>query len=308
LVKLAPQQIKKLYEFIGEIPPLEVTENEISRILVKLEKKFTPYYLQEEKIDNFNFEKNRNILVVDDLEVSLFQLTSLLSKSGYNSFIARTVEEAKDIYKKKDFDYIFVDLFLPEPENGLNLVEEIKNNEQTVINNTKIIVISGSENKKLINQCFSKGADEFICKNKEWHIQILTLLRKFEEIKRGSTAEIKTIIEDEENKIASIKIKNLFKTGIIDDLKREAVNLILSGYNNIVLDLENLNITSPEILNVIVYIFKYSNSNGGSLKLCNVSNVISDALSFVFLDGVIPMFKDKKTALQDFYSKDYKEV
>ncbi|HSA06899.1 MAG TPA: response regulator [Candidatus Gastranaerophilales bacterium] len=308
MVKLAPQQIKKLYEFIGEIPPLEVTENEISRILVKLEKKFTPYYLQEEKIDNFNFEKNRNILVVDDLEVSLFQLTSLLSKSGYNSFIARTVEEAKDIYKKKDFDYIFVDLFLPEPENGLNLVEEIKNNEQTVINNTKIIVISGSENKKLINQCFSKGADEFICKNKEWHIQILTLLRKFEEIKRGSTAEIKTIIEDEENKIASIKIKNLFKTGIIDDLKREAVNLILSGYNNIVLDLENLNITSPEILNVIVYIFKYSNSNGGSLKLCNVSNVISDALSFVFLDGVIPMFKDKKTALQDFYSKDYKEV
>ena len=302
MTKLTPEQIIKLYEFIGEIPPEKATVNDISRVLVEIEKKFTPYYWQEHKIDDFNFQNNRNILVVDDLEVSLFQLTKLLSKSGYNSFISRTCEEAKDVYKKHDFDYIFLDLFLPDPEDGISLLEEIRNQEKTNRNNTRIIVISGSEDKKLINQCFTKGADDFICKNEGWHKKVLDKLRSFDEIKRGPSPEIKTVIEDEENKIALIKVKNIFKEGVIDDIKREAVNLSLSGYNKLILNLENVNITSSEVLNVIVYIFKYCNNQGGSLKLCNVSNALSEALSYVFLDGVIPIYIDKQAALKDFYS------
>ncbi len=302
MAKLTDPQVVKLYELIGETPPADITENDVSRVLVELEKKITPYYPQKQNADDLAFEKNKNILVIDDLEVSLFQLTKLLSKAGYNSFIARTVDEAVDNYKKHNFNYVFVDLFLPEPEDGIELLERIKNNDKTKLNNTKMIVISGSDDKKLINECFVKGADDFICKTENWHIKILEKLRSFDEIKRGSAPEIKSVIEDDENKIASITIKNIFKAGVLDDLKREAVNLCLSGYNKIVLDLKSVTTTGPEILSVIVYIFKYCNNHGGTLKLCNVSNAVSDSLSYVFLDGVIPMFADKQAALRDFYS------
>jgi len=300
LVEFTQQQIIKLYEFVGKIPPGNVTENDISQVLVEIEKKFTPHYWKEKHIEDFKFENNKNVLVVDDLEVSLFQLTKLLSKSGYNSYIARTGDEARDIYKKQAFDYIFLDLFMPEAENGISLLEEIKGLQKTIANNTKIIVISGSDDKKLINQCFEKGADDFICKTAEWHIKILDKLRNFDEIKRGPSPEIKTIIENGENKIVSIKIKNIFKSGVMDDLKRESVNLALSGFSNIILDLENVNSTTPDVLNVIVYIFKYCNNKEGALKLCNVNNSVNESLSYIFLDGVIPVFTDKNAAVMDF--------
>ncbi len=308
MVNFTDQQIVKLYEFIGEVPPEKITENEISRVLIEIEKKFTPYYWQKQKVDDFNFQNNRNVLVIDDLEVSLFQLTKLLSKSGYNSFIARSCEEARDAFKKHNYDYVFLDLFLPEPEDGITLLEEMKKQEKIRLSDTKVIVISGSDDKKFINECFVKGADDFICKTEEWHKKVLEKLRNFDEIKRGPIPEIKTVIEDEENKIASITIKNIFKVGVIDDIKREAVNLSLSGYSKLILDLKNVNVTSTDVLNVIVYIFKYCNNQGGSLKLCNVSNAVSESLSYVFLDGVIPMFADKNAALKDFYSVANSEV
>jgi len=308
LVELTPQQIAKLYEFIGIIPPKIVTENDISHILIEIEKKFTPISLQEKNTDKPDIENNEKILVIDDLEVSLFQLTKLLSKSGYNMFVARNTEEAKDLYKKHDYDYVFLDLFLPEPEDGINLLENIKSIDKTTLNNTKIIVISGSDDKKLINQCFVKGADDFISKTDGWHKKILDKLRCFSEIKRGPMPGLKTIIEDEKSKIATIKIKNIFKPGVIDDLKKESINLLLSGYNNLILDLENVLVTNPEVLNVIVYIFKYYSSHSGAIKLCNVSTAVSESLSYVFLDGIIPLHSDKLSALNDFYETTGNEV
>ncbi len=300
MVKITPEQINKLYEFIGETPPDVVTTEDLSVVIIKLEKKLTPYYLEE--IENTSIKTDKNVLVIDDLEVSLFQLSKLIAKSGYKSFIARTTYEALDLYKKQDFDHIFLDLFLPEAEDGLHLLEELLKINKAKNKDSKIVIISGSEDKDLINKCFEKGAFDFIPKNKSWHIKILDTLRRLDEIKRGPSPEIKTTIEDEEQKIAYIKVKNIFKTGIIDDLKREALNLAGSGYKNLILDFENITTTNSEILNLIVNIFKICNQNKGTLKLCNVHPSLTEALSFVFLDGVIPIFNSKQTALDDFYA------
>ncbi len=303
LVKLTPQQIVKLYELIGEVSPQDVTEKDISRVLVEMERRFTPYYPDKDKTNDINETNNKNILLVDDLEVSLYQLTKLLTKSNYNTYIARTSQEAKDIYKKHNFDYVFLDLFIPEPEDGFKLMEELKSFEQTTKNDTKIIIISGSDDKNHINECFTRGADDFIGKTEEWHIKILNKLRDFDEIKRGTNSGIKTTIEDEDNKIVSIKIKNIFKTGVVEELKREIVNLSLTGFNKLIFDLEDVTVESSEILNIIVYAYKFSNSQGGSLRLCSVNNSISDALSYIFLDKVIPIFTNKEAALKDFYER-----
>lgn len=299
MVKLTQDQIKKLYEFIGEAPPEKIDEQDISSVLIKIEKKLTPYYVQG--VQNKDIKENKNILLIDDLEVSLFQLSKLISKSGYTAFIARTHDEAVDLYKKHDFYHIFLDLYMPEAEDGLNLLDELINFEKTRQNDVKIVIISGSEDKNLINKCFEQGAFDFITKKQDWHISVLDTLRRLDEIKRGPAPEIKTTIEDKQKGIASIKVKNIYKAGVIDDLKRETLNLAASGYSNLVLDLDSVTNDSPEVLNLIVHIFKTCRQNNGNLKLCNLHSSLSESLSFVFLDGVIPVFTDKNNAVEDFY-------
>lgn len=303
MINLTPEQAERLYDFIGEAPPEEISEGDISRVINEIEKLLMPYSGQCKNIDGLNIKHNKNVLVVDDLEVSLFQLSKLLAKSGYNACVARTRIEAEDLYKKHNFDYVFLDLFLPDVENGIDLLQKLKSFDKTSYNKTRIIVISGTEDKALINECFEQGADEFIGKTESWHMAILEKLRNFNEINRGPSPEIKTIIENEEHKIALIKIRNILKQGVLDDLKREAINLSLLGYNRLILDMENVHSPSPEILNTIVFIYKHYNSAGGCVNLCNLSNKINEAFSYIFLDGVIPVFKDREAALNDFYER-----
>lgn len=298
MYQLTTEQINKLYELLDEIPPENIHEHDISELLCRLEKKLTPHHTP--KCNLTDIKNKKKVLVADDLEVSLLQLTKLLSKSGYDSFVARNYAEALDNFKKQDLHCVFLDLFFPDAEDGLKLLEEIKNSQKTIDNDIKIIIISGTDDKKLINKCFEKGAFDFITKSQDWHIKVLNVLRKLDELKRGPVPEIKTFIENEEKGIASIKIKNLFKSGVVDDLKRETLNLANSGCSNLILDFENINSTNPEILNIIVQIFKTCRQNNGCLKLCNTNKELTESLSFVFLDGVIPTFNNKEEAIDDF--------
>ncbi|UKI42434.1 MAG: hypothetical protein L6V95_05820 [Candidatus Melainabacteria bacterium] len=47
------------------------------------------------------------VLIADDLELSLYQLTKLFNKIGINPLVARNINEANDLLKKHTFDYIF---------------------------------------------------------------------------------------------------------------------------------------------------------------------------------------------------------
>ena len=86
-------------------------------------------------------KNNPSVLIADDLELSIHQLTILLNKCGYNVYIARNTAEAKDHYKKKSFPYVILDLFLPDSEDGFNLIKFIKNSEASIANDTKIIIV-----------------------------------------------------------------------------------------------------------------------------------------------------------------------
>jgi anti-anti-sigma factor len=300
MIELTREQVDKLFEFIEEKPPVNITCRDISRVLIEIERKITPYY-SEHCEDEDEIKSSKNVLVIDDLEVSIFQLKTLLLKSCYNAVIARSAEEALDIYKKQNFDYVFLDLFLPEPEDGFNLLEEFKKFDKTAVNKTKIIIISGSDDNTLINQCFVLGAYDFIGKTNEWHKKILNRLRQFDEIKEGPIPDVKTTLEDEKNLIASIKIKNINKQGVIENLKREALSLSNAGYSKIILDLENISTVDAKILNLLVSIYKSCKKNNGDLKLIHVNPSVNESLSYVFLDGLISILSSKKAALEDFY-------
>jgi anti-anti-sigma factor len=298
MLNLNKEQISQLFNLAGQNVPKNPTSDEISRILIEIERRISPECIQTQTWANFL--NDVNVLLVDDLELSVYQLNKLLTSCGYNLTVARSVEEALDYYKKQSFQYVLVDLFLPNPEDGLHLIDAINNSEKTKKDNTKIIVISGSDDKKLIEECFSKGANEFVGKSTDWHKKILQHIGNLEVQKYGSVAEVFTRIEDAEMKIASITLSNLYKNDVIETLNREIQILINTGYVNLILDLEKVKNLDSAGLNIIVYAYKSCSDKNGILKLCGVNNAVNDSLSYVFLNNLIAVFKDKDGALFDF--------
>ena len=126
-MELNDKQLKKLLEladFNSENYELSnISSEDISKALINIEQKLS--YFDLVSLDNI--KSNFNILIVDDLELSIFQLTKLLNKIGVVPSIARSANEALDLINKKTFDYILVDLFLPNYTDGLELMQKIQN-------------------------------------------------------------------------------------------------------------------------------------------------------------------------------------
>ena len=165
---------------------------------------------------------------------------------------------------------------------------------------TKIIVISGTDDKRLISECFVKGANEFIEKTPEWHKNILRHIRLLESQKHGNNMEIVSNIEEKERKIVSIEVNNLHRDYVAQELEKELLTHINSGYYNVIIDMKNVfNITSKGI-NTLISGFKICSENGGEFKLCNVRTSVNEALSYIFLDNALQIHKDKESALNSF--------
>jgi len=294
MINLSKDQIEQLFNLVGNEVPENPTTEDISKILIELEKRISPEYAFLKN----TLPGNANVLMVDDLELSLYQLGKVLTNCGYKTCIARSAPEALDYFKKQNFQYVVIDLFLPDSEDGLYLIETVNNSEKAKQDNTKIIVISGSDDKKLIQECFIKGANEFISKSPDWHKRVLQHIGTLESQKYGLILDVLTKIEDKESKIASLTVNNLYKKEVIDILKKEMQILISTGYVNIVLDLGKVKNLELEVLNAIVFAYKQCAAQNGSLKLCASSvDTVNESLSYVFLNNIIPVYKDKETAL-----------
>jgi len=86
------------------------------------------------------------ILVVDDQKTQCITTRNLLTSIGYSIFMAKSGEEALELYSKNPVDLVILDMILENGMNGRETYEEmLKINPQQ-----KAIVISGfSENKEL---------------------------------------------------------------------------------------------------------------------------------------------------------------
>lgn len=294
MVNLNNEQIIRLFQLADIKLPEQPSSQDISKVIVELEKKLsTSAFLKSE----LNSENTPSILVVDDLEVSIHQLSILLTRCGYNVHIARSREEAIHQLKKHSYQYILLDLFLPDPEDGLSLIESISSSKNE---DMKVIIMSGADDKKLINQCFLKGADEFVEKNPEWHINILNHIRQFEISKQGTIPQVTTSIEDDAKKIAAVKINSLYKISEINELEKEIRFLVNSGFTNIILDMNSITNIDSKGIGCLIFGYKLCADNDGCLKLYNVKAEINEVLTYVFLQNVMQSFKDKESALKSF--------
>jgi CheY-like chemotaxis protein/nitrogen-specific signal transduction histidine kinase len=81
-------------------------------------------------INKTNSERSRILLLVEDSEPQIIQITDLLSKEGYIIHVARNGKEALDIIQQTMPDAMILDLQMPEVD-GFEVLKEIRSREET---------------------------------------------------------------------------------------------------------------------------------------------------------------------------------
>ena len=132
--------------------------------------------------DDPNAEEDTNtpaILVVDDLGVITYQLKVLLSKFEMDIDCSQEIYDAVNKFKKRKYQYVVMDLFIPTEREGFILLTELK--KMAAANNSKLTigVITASPRKEIEQQCKARGADFFLEKNNDWQNQLIKIMDEY---------------------------------------------------------------------------------------------------------------------------------
>ncbi len=283
------EQLKKLFDMAGiEINLLEVTSDDITKALIAIERKLLSF----SSGDSITIPAEFNILIIDDMELSIYQFNQLLKKVGIVPTVARTKAEALAELKKKKYDYIVIDLFLPDAEDGMELIDEcIKLRDAKRTN--RIIVMSGTDDKDLIERCYKRGIDEFVPKSSNWHDQILKYITSSLTSKQHEDFFKYSINND----ICCYTINKFNGQKHIDMLVKDVTTSLYTGQVNIIFNMENVKIFDDEYTNVFTTLYKMCNEKGGKFMLVKISESVRDALADAFLDTLIPTFSSVDAAV-----------
>lgn len=283
-MELTKEQIHKIMELADkthEVDVENITETDITKALVEIERKLNFFDVDV----SFN-AANKNILIVDDLELSLYQLNQLMKKIGIRTFVARNVEEANAELMRHHFNFLLIDLFLPDCEDGFRLIQNAIELKKTGKQNCKVIVISGADDKTLIDKCYKLGVDGYVTKSENWHTDILKFIKTTDEHKENSMFNKEEI----DSKTVSYTIRKFNDKKIFDTLTADINSSILAGVPNVILQLEKVMVFDQDNTYIFAEIYKACQNAGGTFLLINPSAKIKEALASAYLEGIIPVF------------------
>ncbi|MDQ7056026.1 MAG: sigma-54 dependent transcriptional regulator [Persephonella sp.] len=123
--------------------------------------------------------QNITILVVDDEKNITDLLKDILEDEGFSVETASDIKEAKEKLREKDYEVIFLDVWLPDGE-GTDLIPFIKESSQI----TKIIMISGHANIPVAVKALKEGAYDFLEKPISTDSILAVLQKAINEIKK----------------------------------------------------------------------------------------------------------------------------
>lgn len=139
-------------------------------------KPFVSKALGEEEIIE---ETGPAILVVDDLGVITYQLKVLLSKFDLDIDCSQEIYDAVSKYKKRKYQYVVMDLFIPTEREGFILLTELKKLANNYGIKSTVGVITASPRKEIEQQCKARGADFFLEKNNDWQNQLCKIMEEY---------------------------------------------------------------------------------------------------------------------------------
>ncbi len=119
------------------------------------------------------------ILVVDDLGVITYQLKVLLSQFDYDIDCSQEIYDAVNKFKKRKYQYVVMDLFIPTEREGFILLTELKKMARAFGTKTVIGVITASPRKEIEQQCKLRGADFFLEKNNDWQSSLCKIMDSY---------------------------------------------------------------------------------------------------------------------------------
>lgn len=140
-----------------------------------------------------NMLDDKTILIIEDNPADAFLCEEILLECGVLSTNIETISrisELDEIWSKRNFDAILLDLFLPD-SNGFDTFDKVKNK----LEHTVIIVMSGLRDQETALNAVYKGAQDFILKD-ELDAKLLkkTIVYGFERKKNLQ------LLKDSENK------------------------------------------------------------------------------------------------------------
>ncbi|MFL8661922.1 response regulator transcription factor [Clostridioides difficile] len=172
------------------------------------------------------------MLVEDDLSL-IYGLEYSIQKNGFSVDVARTVEEALQIYKEKNYDLLLLDVSLPDGY-GFDICKRVRE-----ASNVPIIFLTASDEEVNVVMGLDMGGDDYITKPfklNELISRIKALLRRY-----NFTSE--NVTELKSNNITVKLLENrVFKNEIELELTTAEYKLLclLMKNKNIVLTRKNI--------------------------------------------------------------------
>ena len=261
-----------------------------SRALINIEKKLNFFSFPL----SFFTTETTNVLIVDDTELSIFQLKTMLQKIGMNVYVARSKEEAYAEFKKKTFDFLILDLYLPDYTDGFDLIKEANRLKNEENRNFRIIAISGTDNPKIIQEAYKLQIDEFIPKSPQWHEQVLKFISN---VSDRITNEEFTRYYVNEN-ICALTLYKINSDIYVEDILKEVNANVLTGKHNIIFNMEHIKIFSDNYTKLFSEVYKAVSTKDGMFILVKPCEDIKKALEYVFLDTTIMIFDTMEEAIE----------
>ena len=132
---------------------------------------------------NPNIEKEEAtapaILVIDDLGVITYQLKVLLESFKYDIDVSHEIYDAVNKYRKRNYEFVIMDLFIPTDREGFMLLSELRKIADNTGRRPTIGIMTASNKKELENVCRSRGADFFLEKSADWQQKLYSIINEF---------------------------------------------------------------------------------------------------------------------------------
>ncbi|PYS42458.1 MAG: hypothetical protein DMF71_09235 [Acidobacteria bacterium] len=119
-------------------------------------------------VNRFQFEaesrsviRNRNVLVAEDDEDTVFVLKNLLGPKGYRVIPAWDGKQALEIAETQELDLMLLDVQLPRL-NGLAVIRHLR--EELRFESLPIIIMTGYEPEQYRGTAIEAGCDDFLLK------------------------------------------------------------------------------------------------------------------------------------------------
>ena len=160
-------------------------------------------------------------------------INTIFSDFGFNTFLAPTLLDAREILNNNKIDYIILDINLPDG-HGYELIKELSSLS------TKIIVLTSLTDSQLKEASYQKGIIDFVNKDKNFIYKISEIPNLIKQVERN---KLKTILIVDDSFVVREQLKDIFTNRNYNVLtssnEKEALSLILTHKIDLMLlDLE----------------------------------------------------------------------